>query len=160
MGHKEKTPKDDDLHPHIVHHTLAHSYFSHFLLLIAGLVLDFIIPIRIFNDGELIPYGFGMIVIATGIIVWAQTSSQKLDPQNITKESFFKGPYCYTRTPTHWGLFLLVLGFGFVMNAFFVVMFTVLSFLVSKLIFVRREEMFLEKRYGQPYLDYKKTVKF
>ena len=77
----------------------------------------------------------------------------------MTKETFCQGPYCYTRTPTHWGLFFLVLGFGILVNAFFVVVTTIVSFIVSKFIFLRRGEAILAKKYGTPYLEYKKQVK-
>jgi protein-S-isoprenylcysteine O-methyltransferase Ste14 len=78
----------------------------------------------------------------------------------VTKETFCRGPYCYTRSPTHFGLFLLIIGFGFVLNAFFVVLFTFFCFLITKITFVKKQEKLLEEKYGTAYTEYKKSVKF
>lgn len=160
MENTENT-KDTVEHPkHEVHGVLAHSYMVYFLVLIIGVVLDLSFPDKIFSTAIMMPTGFLMLILASVVIIWAQHTSRNLDHENITKEAFCRGPYCYTRTPTHWGLFLLVLGFGFILNALFVIMLTILSFVVSKLFFLKKQEAILEDKYGQPYLEYKKTVKF
>ncbi|KKP64099.1 MAG: hypothetical protein UR62_C0020G0001, partial [Candidatus Nomurabacteria bacterium GW2011_GWF2_35_12] len=67
--------------------------------------------------------------------------------------------YCYTRSPTHFGLFLLMLGFGIITNALFIIIFSVISFIITKFVFIRKEEKILAEKYGIPYLEYKKSVK-
>ena len=150
------------VHPqHTIHSILAHSYLIYFLILIVGVVLDLSYPDKIFATAIMMPTGFMMLVLATIIILWAQHTSRQLDVANtVTKETFCKGPYCYTRTPTHWGLFLLILGFGFILNAFFVIILTIISFIITKLFFLKKQEKILENKYGTPYLEYKKVVKF
>jgi protein-S-isoprenylcysteine O-methyltransferase Ste14 len=154
--------KEKNSHPrHLVHSILAHSYLIYFLILIIGVTLDLVFPDKIFATAIMMPTGFMMLVLATIVILWAQHTSRKLDVANeVTKETFCKGPYCYTRTPTHWGLFLLILGFGFILNAFFVIVLTVISFIITKLFFLKKQEAVLEQKYGTPYLEYKKLVKF
>ena len=105
------------------------------------------------------PIGVAFLLLATILILWAQMTSRNLSKQNITKETFCKGPYCYTRSPTHWGLFLLLLGFGFIANAFFLIILTLISFVITKFIFLEKEENALAMKYGAPYLEYKKEVK-
>jgi protein-S-isoprenylcysteine O-methyltransferase Ste14 len=51
------------------------------------------------------------------------------------------------------------LGFGIISNAFFVILTTLVSFLVSRFIFLEKEEIILEEKYGTPYLEYKRAVK-
>jgi len=161
MENTENT-KDIVQHPkHEVHGILAHSYLVYFFILIIGVVLDLSFPDKIFNKAIMMPTGFLMLVLATLVIFWAQHTSRKLEiTDTITKETFCKGPYCYTRTPTHWGLFLLALGFGFILNALFVIILTIISFVITKLFFLKKQESILEDKYGKPYLDYKKIVKF
>ncbi|MEK7588776.1 MAG: hypothetical protein AAB438_03075 [Patescibacteria group bacterium] len=144
----------------LVHRILAHSYFLYFFVLVLGVVLDLLFPIRIFHTSIMMPVGFVVLVLASILIFWAQHTSRKLDPNTITKESFCKGPYCYTRMPTHYGLFLLMLGFGFIANAFFIIVFTILSFVVTRITFVKEQEKVLENKYGEAYKEYKKIVKF
>lgn len=153
---------ENKVHPkHEVHGVLAHSYIIYFLVLVIGVLLDLSFPDKIFATSIMMPTGFLILILATLIIFWSQHTSRKLDATpTITKETFCKGPYCYTRTPTHWGLFLLILGFGFILNAFFVIVLTVISFIISKMFFLKKQEAILEDKYGTPYLEYKKIVKF
>ena len=143
-----------------VHKILAHSYIVYFILFLISVSLDIFLKIRIFSSPAMISLGILLLVIASLLILWAQKSSRNLDTKNVTKESFSKGPYRYTRHPTHWGLFFLMLGFGLMANAFFVIVFTLVAFLVTKFIFVKKQEEVLAEKYGAPYLEYKKMVKF
>lgn len=157
-----KEEKDLKHHKTKVHHTLAHSYYSYFILFLIGLSFDLFFPIKI-SIHPAITLGVGLIIIilSTFLIFWAQRTSHKLDIKNeITVETFCKGPYCYTRTPTNFGLFFLVLGFALVINAFFLIIATVVSFVFAKLIFLKQQEDILVEKYGAPYIEYKKKVKF
>lgn len=161
MEPENQTNNLNKKHPqHVVHKTLAQSYFTYFLLLILGVLLDLFFPIRVFHNTIMISVGFVLLVFATFLIIWAQHTSRKLDIQNLTKESFCKGPYCYTRTPTNYGLLFLVLGFGFILNAFSVIVFTIVAFVIARLGFLKKQEKILADRYGQAYQEYKKIVKF
>ncbi len=145
-----------------IHHLLAHSHVMYFVLLLVGVTLDTIFKLRIFQHPAIAPIGFILLAIATGVIIWTEMTAwdlRKHKKEDIKKETFCRGPYCYTRSPLHWGLFLLMLGFGIIANAFFVVLTTVISFLIAKFVFQEKEEKILEAKYGQPYLEYKKEVK-
>ena len=143
-----------------VHHVLAHSYLWYFVPLLIAVFLDLVYPVKLFENFVIMPIGFVFLGLSTLLIFWAQSTSRKLDEKDLTKESFCKGPYCYTRTPTHWGLFLLVLSFGVILNAFFVILFTIVSFILTRFVFIKEQEKLLEEKYGSPYLEYKKSVKF
>ena len=54
----------------------------------------------------------------------------------------------------------IVLGFStlLLVPSFFIFVFVIIASLVTKLIFIRKEEKLLERKYGQKYLDYKKKV--
>lgn len=143
-----------------VHKVLAHSYTVFFLLFLVGVSFDMIFRLKIFSGPAMAPVGISIIIFATLLVFWAQMTSRNLNKENITKESFYKGPYCYTRSPTHWGLFLLILGFGIITNALFVILSSLISFIVTKLIFLKKEEEILTEKYGAPYLEYKKAVRF
>jgi protein-S-isoprenylcysteine O-methyltransferase Ste14 len=143
-----------------IHKVLAHSYTVFFLLFLVGVSLDMIFRLKIFSSPAMAPLGSIIIIFATVLIFWAQMTSRNLKKENLTRESFCKGPYCYTRSPTHWGLFLLILGFGIITNALFVILSSIISFIVTKLIFLKKEEEILAEKYGAPYLEYKKSVRF
>ena len=150
----------DDIHKNKVHRILAHSYSFYLIAFLLGLFFDFLFPVKLFEAYSVIPLGFIFIILASMLIYWAQMTSLRLEKGHVSKETFCHGPYCYTRSPTHWGLFLLLLGFGFINNAFFIVMFTLISFLITKLVFIKKQEAVLAHKYGAPYLEYQKTVRF
>jgi len=52
-----------------------------------------------------------------------------------------------------------MLGFGLMANATFVILFSFVAMIFTKLTFIQKEEKMLAEKYGQPYLDYKKEVK-
>lgn len=147
-------------HNNKVHHVLAHSYMIYFVAFLLGLLLEFIFPAKIFKQMAVAPLGVTLLFLGTLLIFWAQHTSRHFHKENLTKEAFCKGPYCYTRMPTQWGLFFLLLGFGLVINAMFVVIFTVLSFFISRFTLFSQQEKILAEKYGAPYLEYQKAVKF
>ncbi len=151
----QKSPRE-----YRVHKILAHSYAVFFIFFLASVMLDIFFPIKIFASAVAMPFGLGLLVIATIVVFWAQKTSRNLDIKNLSKETFCKGPYCYSRHPTHWGLLLLMLGFGIITNAFFVILFTIIAFIVTKFIFIEKQEAVLAEKYGAPYLEYKKSIKF
>ncbi len=155
-----KSSKNKSKH-HKVHNFLAYSYFIYLFVLILGVILDMFLPIKMFHDSVMLLIGFVLIIFATVLIFWAQKSSvDLLAKDSVDKSHFCRGPYCYTRTPTHFGLFFAVLGFGFILNSFFVILLTIVSFLFTKITFVKKQEQELEKKFGEAYREYKKIVKF
>lgn len=143
-----------------VHQVLAHSYTTHLILFLVGVIFDLIFSFKFFYGSLVAPLGISFLIFGTILILWAQKTSRNLDKSNISKETFRQGPYRYTRVPTNFGLFFLVLGFGLIINAFFVILSAFISFLLSKFIFLAKQEKILALRYGAPYLEYKKMVRF
>ena len=142
-----------------VHHVLAHSYTFFFFFFLIAVFFDSMFPIRVFKSSYMVPIGFSILVLASLLILWAQKTSRNLQVENLSKETFSKGPYRYTRSPTHWGLFFLVFGFGVIINAIYIVIFSLIALFVSRLFFLKKEEEILAKKYGAPYLEYQKSVK-
>lgn len=157
---KTRQTENNNPHKNKVHHILARSYFMHFIFFLAGISLDLVFRLKIFANSFMMPAGVVLLTLATILILWAQYTTHHLKKDDISKETFCCGPYRYTRSPTHWGLFFLMLGFGVIANAFFVVLSTLFSFFIAKFIFLEKQEKILEEKYGAHYAEYKKLVKF
>lgn len=142
-----------------VHRVLVHSYFTTLVFFLLGAGLDIIFNLKIFKDEFIAPVGLILFVFGTALIIWAQHASHNFVKENLSAESFCRGPYRYTRNPTYWGLYLVLLGFGLVWNAVFVLISTAISFVFTWAIFLKQEERVLTQKYGQAYLDYKNKVK-
>jgi protein-S-isoprenylcysteine O-methyltransferase Ste14 len=69
------------------------------------------------------------------------------------------GPYAYTRNPLYFGSFLMGLGISF-LSGFPLTVIPVFLFLFALIYIptIKEEENFLEKRFGEEYLNYKKSV--
>lgn len=152
--------ENDNPHKDKVHRILAHSYSAYFIFFLGGIFLDLIFQLKIFEFSAMVLIGVLLMFLASLLILWAQKTSRNLRKENLTVKSFCKGPYRITRSPTHWGLCFLMLGFAIMTGAVFIIISTMLSFIFTKFIYLRKEEKILEKKYGAPYLEYKKTVKF
>lgn len=142
-----------------VHNILAHSYSFYFLAFLFGIVLDFIFPIQYFDFHSILSLGIILLTIGSFLIFWAQKTSGKLKKGEVHHYHFLIGPYKFSRRPTHLGLFLLILGYGITANSFWIIMFSFISLIVTKYSFLKKEEKFLEKKYGEHYSKYKNIVK-
>jgi protein-S-isoprenylcysteine O-methyltransferase Ste14 len=158
---KKYTSENSQIHKNKVHGILLHSYSVYLILFLIGVYLDIFFKVKVFvNNNYMVSLGTAILILATFLILWAQMTSRNLKKDVINKDTFCQGPYCYTRSPTHWGLFFLILGFGIIANAFFVILSAFVSFVITKLFFLERQENILAEKYGAPYLEYKKVVKF
>jgi protein-S-isoprenylcysteine O-methyltransferase Ste14 len=143
-----------------IHKALAHSYSIYFTFFIAGIFFDLIFSFKVSSNLLMTPTGLFFLVFGSFLVLCAQRTSRTLSKESMTRETFYRGPYKYTRSPTHWGLFFLMLGVGMIMNTLFVIIFSFVSFVFSKYTFLNKQEKMLEAKYGVPYREYKKIVKF
>ncbi len=79
-------------------------------------------------------------------------------PFDAPKEFVSVGPYRYVRNPMYIGGFLLFEGFAFVNFSISMMIFPFLWLLIVHLFVIYFEEVQLEKKFGNTYLDYKKRV--
>jgi protein-S-isoprenylcysteine O-methyltransferase Ste14 len=81
------------------------------------------------------------------------------NPTRPSKALAFAGPYRFTRNPMYLGLFLASAGFAVFWNAFWPLATLPFAILAMTVFVIRREERYLEERFGQPYHDYTRRVR-
>ena len=69
------------------------------------------------------------------------------------------GPYRFTRNPMYLALCLLQAGVAFLLNDLVSLLFLVLLALILHFGVILREERYLERKFGEPYLDLKRSVR-
>ena len=146
----------------MVHIILAHSYLVFLVAIVLGVFLDTYLDKKMFSDNIYQYIGVFMLFISSMLIYWAQKSTSNYQQRAVKDESrsrFEFGPYKYLRSPTHFGLFIMTLGFSLIINSFFGVILTLVAYTITKLLFLKKEEKLLEQKYGQVYVDYKKKVR-
>lgn len=147
-----------------VHVVLGHSYLFYFLALILGILADVFIRVRLVGDNHP-SLGFIAIVVGTILIYWAQNTSRQAHHRKGSSSvsgymRFMGGPYEFTRSPTHLGLGLMMVGVSFVLQSVSLLVCSIVAFLVTRYIFIWKEEKILAENYGEDYIEYKKHVKF
>lgn len=148
--------------PDTIHYILSRSYSLYLFSIIAGVIIDTVIYRLKFSFPFYSEIGFFIMFIGSVVVYWSQQSSSrskrefKKNPGS--KRNFARGPYKYSRNPTHIGLMIASLGFGVLAGSFFIIMFILFAFVTSLLVFLPKEEALLAKKYGQDYIDYQKKV--
>jgi protein-S-isoprenylcysteine O-methyltransferase Ste14 len=133
-----------------------------FGLLLLGFVLNWALPLAFMPKlateiAGIIIVVLGLLIGLSGIIVmrWAHTSP---DPRKPTTALVEKGVFRYSRNPLYLSMFVLFLGISVFMNVLWLILLFPLLFMVVERGAVKPEEAYLERTFGDPYLQYKKRV--
>lgn len=141
-----------------IHSILSYAYFVFLLAVILGLIFDLFIEVNLnwTNTHNII--GPLALIFGSILIYWAQTSSLRtaqLKKKGVTIDIFRQGPYRFIRNPSYLGVFIISLGLALLLSSFFSIVFSVLAYLIIRIVFVKKEELLLSQKYGEPYNKYK-----
>ena len=135
-------------------------YVGVFLL---GLLLEELVPVaplprtlsRIAAAVLLVP-GFGLLLWSLGLFLKARTSPLPMRP---TTSLVFAGPYRWTRNPMYLAMLLIYIGTALLFDVFWALVLipAVMALVVRRVI--RREEQYLETRFGDEYRQYRARVR-
>ena len=100
--------------------------------------------------------GIAMAVLAAGMFVKADTG---LLPFEKATTLVTDGFYRFTRNPMYLGMILMLLGVAFLLGSVGALMPVLLFIVIIRYRFVAGEEQFMERAFGQQYLDYKARVR-
>lgn len=154
----EQTYSMPEKEPINIHLLMSQAYFVYFLAFVLGLIVETFLKIKI---GGLLLNQIGLIVIvlATLIMYWAQTVNKTPRYKEDGTKDFSRGPYKYSRNPTQTGLFLLVLGAGFMINSYSVIIFAILALVFSIMTVIPKEEKRHIRKYKEAYIGYMKKTR-
>jgi protein-S-isoprenylcysteine O-methyltransferase Ste14 len=131
--------------------------------LAAGFVLDAIWPTAVFGYpwrfvvGGLL-FVLGVLLIAAGIVRFSRAGTN-VPTNRPTTALVTDGPYRYSRNPIYIALFLIYAGIGAAADNLWILALGILLFPILRYGVVAREERYLERKFGQAYLDYKAAVR-
>jgi len=135
-----------------------------YLVLIAvGSLLEFFWPLPFMPRALAAPLGIVLVVAAVALFF---ASTRKFSaagtpvPGNKPTTAIVRaGPYRFSRNPIYLAFSLLHLGIAAWANSLWLVATLIAAVAVMAGVVIRREEEYLEKRFGAEYLDYKKSVR-
>ncbi len=102
--------------------------------------------------------GVAVIILIAG---WLQFYRAKtnIQPHKPSSNLIQSGLYRFSRNPIYVSGLLLQLGIGLLMNNLWIVLLVPVSKFVFDRYIIAREEAYLERAFGEVYLDYKRTVR-
>lgn len=137
------------------------------LTILAGIAFDWLFP---FNS-SLIPQAPTRYWVGGGIIIAAvyllgfqavmaiRRSGQTENPYKKTTKIIVSGPFRLTRNPMYLQMVLACIGFAVLLSNIWILVFTPVCALALHFLVILPEESYLEKKFGDAYLDYKRRVR-
>ena len=131
--------------------------------LVLGGALQLVQPLPFVPPTLALPLGASLVVIALVLFVWSILTFKKAGtpvPGNQPTTAIVgTGPYRLSRNPIYVAFSLLVLGAAVWLNSVWLLATLVAAMTLMHFIVIRREEAYLERKFGAQYLDYKRTVR-
>lgn len=134
------------------------------LALVIGLLLDWLFPAKFVPAAW--PAGLiGVLLFVSGIalgvfgVVTFRKAGTEVPTNRPSTTVVANGPYRWTRNPIYVGMLLGQAGFAVGFNSLWLVLTWAIFFLVLRFGVVAREEAYLERKFGAPYLQYKGKVR-
>jgi protein-S-isoprenylcysteine O-methyltransferase Ste14 len=128
-----------------------------------GITLQVLWPIHLFSAGLARPLGILFLLAGAALVLSAFKSFKKagtdVRPDRPTTAIASDGPYRLTRNPIYLGNSMCYLGLAFLFNAFWPLPALVPFFLLLHWGIVLPEEHYLERKFGEAYLEYKTRVR-
>lgn len=138
------------------------------LIFLGGLILGGLLT-WLFPSQPLFPEGWnrglGIFLIAAGLaiiitaIVQMRRAETNVEPWKPTTKILDKGLYGISRNPIYIAMAIAYLGATFLFNSFWFLPPLVLVFLTIHYGVILREEKYLESKFGDEYLSYKRRVR-
>jgi len=156
LSGKKKTEDDNAgvvLRPPIVY----------FLPLGAGLLLNYAFPLPFFPLVLSLVLGIGLVAKGLFVSGWALRTFRREGTSEKTNKPttmiIVTGPFRFTRNPIYGGFIAIYFGVTFLANALWPVLLFPIVLVVMHYGVIKREERYLERKFGKEYLEYKSKVR-
>jgi len=131
--------------------------------IIIGFIIDLIIPAPFVPEAYDLPAGLFVLALGIALMAWAvrtfNESGTNVDVRRPSTTIVSSGPYRYSRNPIYLAMGLIVLGASIWLNSLWILFSLVFIIPVIETGVIRREEKYLEKKFGQRYQEYKAKVR-
>ena len=137
------------------------------LTILIGVALQRIWPVRV--DLEIAPaaryWVAGLIVVGAilGLGLWSvvlfRRSGQDENPWKPTPRIVNRGPFRITRNPMYLQMIIVCIGVAFMLANAWILLLTPLAGWVLQRFAIRPEEAYLERKFGDEYLAYRRRVR-
>jgi protein-S-isoprenylcysteine O-methyltransferase Ste14 len=134
------------------------------LAVLVGLGLDWLFPLPFVP--VLLPHiwiGLAIFALAFGLAIWAiatfRRAGTRIETNLPTSTIVTSGPYRFARNPIYLGMLLGQIGLAIAFNTLWILSTLVPFFLVLRYGVVAREEVYLDRKFGDEYRRYVARVR-
>ena len=133
------------------------------LPIVASLVLEWLVPTS-FVHGALrwilgaIFFLTGLALNVSGFVTQKRAGTDPI-PFNPSTRIVSHGPYRFSRNPMYIGLALWTLGIAFLVDCAWMLLAVPIGLVLIDRLVITREECYLERKFGEEYLSYKRRVR-
>lgn len=142
---------------------IAHPPVIYLAGLVAGLGLDAIWPLSTLEWDWARPAGIALIFLSVLIVVPAFVkfirAGTNIPTNRPTKALVTDGIYRWSRNPIYLSMTVLVAGIGLAVHTLWVLVMLVPVWAVMRYGVIAREEAYLERRFGEDYRRYRRSVR-
>jgi protein-S-isoprenylcysteine O-methyltransferase Ste14 len=133
------------------------------ILLVLSVLLNFIFPVLVFLSPPSTYSGFLIIGFGLVLILWCRSLFLK----NATTLQLYEkptslvtyGPFRFSRNPIYLGMASILLGVAVLSGTLVTLAFPIIFVVLITFVIIPGEERKLEKIFGEPYREYKKSVR-
>jgi protein-S-isoprenylcysteine O-methyltransferase Ste14 len=133
------------------------------ILLILSVLLNFIFPFLAFLSPPFTYFGFLIIGFGFIMALWSRSlflkNSTTLQLSEEPTSLVTSGPFRISRNPIYLGMASILLGVAVLMGTLVALAFPVLFIMLIEFFIIPGEERKLEKLFGEPFREYKKSVR-
>jgi protein-S-isoprenylcysteine O-methyltransferase Ste14 len=131
--------------------------------LVTGALIQLERPVPFLPGAFTAPLGVFLVVVAIALFSYSVTkfwaAGTPVPARKPTTAIVRTGPYRFSRNPIYLAFSLLQLGIAVWANSLWLLATLVVAVALMHYVVIRREEQYLERRFGAEYLDYKASVR-
>lgn len=131
--------------------------------LISGAVIQLATPFPFLPGTLAVPLGAPLVVVAIALFAYSvatfRAAGTPVPARKPTTMIVRAGPYRFSRNPIYLAFSLFQLGIAMWVNSLWLLATLVGAVALMHYFVIRREEEYLERRFGVQYLDYKASVR-
>ena len=130
---------------------------------LAGLLVQWLIPRPLLSSTVARPVGAALLILGIALANWGRRTMRRggtnIDPGEPALAIVTDGPFHFSRNPLYVAITLFYLGLTLLANALWPLLLLIPLLLLTHYGIVLREERYLEKKFGETYLNYKRQVR-
>jgi len=131
--------------------------------LILGAVIHLALPVPFLPRTVAVPLGVPLVAAAIALFSYSvaifRAAGTPVPARKPTTVIVRTGPYRFSRNPIYLAFSVFQLGIAIWVNSVWLLATLVVAVALTNYVVIRREELYLERKFGAQYLDYKASVR-